>query len=247
MSSPLKNTSKTMLEAKQLCKRYDQTVALDCLDLQVKSGEVVALLGANGAGKSTTLGLFLGLLKPSSGKAIVAGYTVSENPQAARESLGYLPEVVNLYPVFTGIETLCYFNDAAARPKLSREAAEIALLQVGLQKEAHDRRVAEYSKGMRQKLGLAISLAKKASALLLDEPLSGLDPRAANDLVGLVKDLSDQGTTILAVTHDIFRAQQMADRIGIMRSGKLIEMVDTNSMSATDIEELYIHHLRDVS
>lgn len=247
MSAPQNNSSGCVLEAKQLCKHYGQTIALDSLDLRVQSGEVVALLGANGAGKSTTLGLFLGLLKPTSGNAYVAAQDVAANPERAREALGYLPEVVNLYPVFTGIETLCYFNDAAARPKLSKEAAEKALLQVGLQKEAHERRVSEYSKGMRQKLGLAISLAKQASALLLDEPLSGLDPRAANDLVGLVRGLSDQGTTVLAVTHDIFRAQQMADRIGIMRSGQLIEMVDANSMSAADIEALYVHHLRDVA
>lgn len=247
MSISFNIASGCVLEAKQLCKHYGQTIALDNLDLSVQSGEVVALLGANGAGKSTTLGLFLGLLKPTSGAAFVAGQDVAANPERARESLGYLPEVVNLYPVFTGVETLCYFNDAAARPTLSREAAEQALFQVGLQKEAHGRRVSEYSKGMRQKLGLAISLAKQASALLLDEPLSGLDPRAANDLVGLVRELSDQGTTILAVTHDIFRAQQMADRIGIMRSGQLIEMVDANSMSALDIEALYVHHLRDVA
>lgn len=247
MSSTSIESNSSMLEAKSLSKHYGQTVALNGLDLCINKGEVVALLGANGAGKSTTLGLFLGLLKPTSGSAFVDGYNVSLQPELARESLGYLPEVVNLYPVFTAIETLCYFNDAAGRPPLQREAAEAALLQVGLQQEAHDKRVSDYSKGMRQKLGLAISLAKQASALLLDEPLSGLDPRAANDLVGLVRGLADKGTTILAVTHDIFRAQQMADRVGIMRSGNLVEVVDAASMSAADIEDLYVHHLRDVA
>lgn len=241
------HSSPPLLKAERLRKCYGSTVALDGLDLSVHSGEVVALLGGNGAGKSTTLGLFLGLISPTSGSAMVAGHDASANPSQARKALGYLPEVVHLYPMFTGIETLRYFNDAAARSALTDDAAKAALVRVGLDADAHHKRVSEYSKGMRQKLGLAISLAKEASALLLDEPLSGLDPRAANDLVGLIKNIAAQGTSVLLVTHDIFRAQQMADRIGIMRRGHLVDMIDATKMNASDIESLYVHHLRDVA
>lgn len=237
----------SLLEANNLGKRYGDTVALEDLNLTVKAGEVVCLLGANGAGKTTTLNLFLGFLAPSSGEALVDGRAVHEDPQAARAALGYLPEVVQLYPTLTGTETLRYFNDLAGRASGAPQFLRDRLNDVGLPSEAHDRRVATYSKGMRQKLGLAIALSKGARALLLDEPWSGLDPKAANELVGLVRGLAEQGSAVLAVTHDIFRAQQVADRIGIMRQGHLVETLDPRAMSAGQIEDLYVHHLRDVA
>lgn len=236
-----------MLETVGLTKRYGDQLALDDLNLSVKPGEVLCLLGANGAGKSTTLGLLLGFLSPSSGEARVDGRSVQADPHAARARLGYLPEVVHLYPMLSGIETLRYFADLSGRPRQATEALHAMLDRVGLQRDAHDRRVADYSKGMRQKLGLAVALSKNSRALLLDEPLSGLDPKAANELVSLVRSLASDGHAILMVTHDIFRAQQMADHIGIMRQGKLIERVDPRSMSAAEIEALYVHHLRDLS
>lgn len=236
-----------LLEAKQLSKRYGDVDALAGLNLAIAPGEVFCLLGANGAGKTTALNLFLGFLAPTLGQALVAGRIVHEDPAAARKLLGYLPEVVQLYPTLTGLETLTYFNDLAQRPKLTPEAAGEILAQAGIAESAHDRRVSDYSKGMRQKLGLAIALSKGARALLLDEPLSGLDPKAANELVSLVRQLAGNGSAILAVTHDIFRAQQMADYVGIMRQGHLVETVDPRSMSAKEIEDLYVHHLRDVA
>lgn len=236
-----------MLETRALCKRYGDQVALDALDLKVDSGEVVCLLGANGAGKTTTLNLLLGFLAPTSGEARVDEVVVQSDPQAARARLGYLPEVVQLYPLLSGLETLRYFADLSGRPRPADDELHRMLSQVGLQRDAHGRRVAGYSKGMRQKLGLAIALSKGARALLLDEPLSGLDPKAANELVALVRRLAADGHAVLAVTHDIFRAQQMADRIGIMRQGRLVDMLDPRAMSAAEIEALYVHHLRDVA
>lgn len=237
----------SLLEAEDLGRRYGDTIALEALNLAVDAGEVVCLLGANGAGKTTTLNLFLGLLAPTSGQALVDGCAVHEDPQAARAVLGYLPEIVQLYPTLTGTETLRYFHDLAGRARLEPEALSNQLRDVGLQSDAHERRVATYSKGMRQKLGLAIALSKGARALLLDEPWSGLDPKAANELVALVRRLAGEGSAVLAVTHDIFRAQQVADRIGIMRQGRLVDTVDPRTMSARQIEELYVHHLRDVA
>ncbi|MDH5831124.1 ABC transporter ATP-binding protein [Luteimonas sp. M1R5S18] len=236
-----------MLETRALCKRYGDQIALDALDLKVDSGEVVCLLGANGAGKTTTLNLLLGFLAPTSGEARVEEVVVQSDPQAARARLGYLPEVVQLYPLLSGLETLRYFADLSGRPRPADDELHRMLSQVGLQRDAHGRRVAGYSKGMRQKLGLAIALSKGARALLLDEPLSGLDPKAANELVALVRRLAADGHAVLAVTHDIFRAQQMADRIGIMRQGRLVDMLDPRAMSAAEIEALYVHHLRDVA
>lgn len=236
-----------VLEARGLCKRYGGVAALNDLNLAVGSGEVVCLLGANGAGKSTTLNLLLGFLAPSAGEARVCGQTVHTDIAGARAKLGYLPEVVQLSPLLSGLETLRYFNDLGASAALTNEAAGAALSRVGLPAAAHAQRVGQYSKGMRQKLGLAIALAKQASALLLDEPLSGLDPKAANELVVLLRSLADNGMAVLAVTHDIFRAQQMADRIGIMRQGQLVEIVSASAMTAQEIEALYAHHLRDVA
>lgn len=236
-----------LLQTVDLGKRYGDVVALEGLNLSVAPGEVFCLLGANGAGKTTVLNLLLGFLKPSSGQARIDGRNVHDDPQAARAQLGYLPEVVQLYPTLTGLETLRYFNDLAQRPHLADAAVRDTLIRVGLPQSAHARRVEGYSKGMRQKLGLAVALSKGARALLLDEPLSGLDPKAANELVALTRNLAADGAAVLAVTHDIFRAQQMADRIGIMRQGHLVDTVDSRAMSAQEIENLYIHHLRDAA
>ncbi len=236
-----------VLKATDLGKRYGDIVALDGLNLAVEAGQVVCLLGANGAGKTTTLNLFLGFLQPTAGEARVAGRIVHDDPAGARAVLGYLPEVVQLYPLLSGIETLRYFNDLSGQPVLLPADATAALQRVGLPQAAHASRVGTYSKGMRQKLGLAVALAKGAQALLLDEPLSGLDPKAANELVALVRSLAADGTAVLVVTHDIFRAQQMADRIGIMRLGQLSELLDAATIDARGLEDLYIHHLRDVA
>ena len=237
----------SLLEAINLSKRFGQEVALEGLNLSVEPGEVVCLLGANGAGKTTTLSLFLGFLAPSEGEARVDGVSVASNPVQTRASLGYLPEVVELYPSLSARETLQFFGELWEGATTSpREVSEL-LERVGLSPEVHDRRVASFSKGMRQKLGIAVALGKRARALLLDEPLSGLDPKAANELVFLVRDLAEQGAAVLAVTHDIFRAQQMADRIGILERGRWVETVDPKQVSAREIEELYIHHLRDVA
>lgn len=236
-----------VLEARGLSKRYGAVSALSELNLAVAAGEVVCLLGANGAGKSTTLNLFLGFLAPSAGEARVCGRVVQDDPRAAREKLGYVPEVVQLSPLLTGIETLRYFNDLSGAANLSDATAGAALSRAGLPESAHRQRVGQFSKGMRQKLGLAVALAKDARAFLLDEPLSGLDPKAANELVVLLRALADGGLAVLVVTHDVFRAQQMADRIGIMRQGQLVDVVPAAAMTAQEIEALYAHHLRDAA
>jgi ABC-2 type transport system ATP-binding protein len=233
-----------MLEARGLTKRFGSAMALDDVSLSVRPGEVVALLGANGAGKTTTISLFLGLLAPTTGQALVAGQDVSADPATARAALGYLPEVVSLYPTLTGIETLQYFNDLAGRPALAAADAHALLGRVGLAEDQADKRVGLYSKGMRQKVGLALALAKRARALVLDEPLSGLDPAAANDLVGLIKQVAAEGVAVLMATHDIFRAHDVADRLCIMRHGRLVATVEASALDAAATERLYLEHMR---
>ena len=167
-----------MLKAEQLHKRYGAHTAIHALDLHVPAGDVYALLGPNGAGKTTTINCFLGFLRPDGGRVLINGHDPAIEPEATRRQLAYIPEQVNLYGWFTGVENLAYFAELGGR-RLSRAEAQSLLDAAGLQTEAFDKPVGGYSKGMRQKVGIAIAMAKQARVLLLDEPTSGLDPRAS--------------------------------------------------------------------
>jgi ABC-2 type transport system ATP-binding protein len=233
-----------MLEAIRLSKSYNGTPALDALDLKVESGEIFCLLGANGAGKTTTINLFLGFLKPTSGAAKVAGQDVQADPLAARRQIAYIPEQVMLYPNFSGLENLQYFSDLAGRDYSPAELRAF-LLEAGLPEEAILRRVGGYSKGMRQKVGIAVALAKQARAILMDEPTSGLDPKASNEFSQLLEQLSKKGVCILMATHDLFRAKEVGHRVGIMKHGRLVTVLGTADMSHLDLERTYLDHMRD--
>ncbi|WP_211337848.1 MULTISPECIES: ABC transporter ATP-binding protein [Blastomonas] len=235
-------TQPQVLEAVGLTKQFGEAVALDRLDLQVAAGETVCLLGANGAGKTTTINLFLGFLEPSAGAALVDGVEVARNLSAARKKLGYVAEVVALYPTLTGAENLDFFAQLAGE-RVDRAARDAILSRLRFPDGAIDRPAGTYSKGMRQKLGLAIALMKRAKAILLDEPLSGLDPAAANDLVAVLRETAAGGTALLISTHDIFRAKDVATRIGIMRHGQLLAMIDPATLSAGELEAIYLTHM----
>ena len=176
-----------LLLAQALTKKFQSQIALNELNLSVHQSEIVCLLGANGAGKTTTINLFLGFLEPTSGTATVDGLDVSSNLAEARAKLSYVPEQVSLYPSLSGLENLDYFIKLSGKKQQEESYLRELLDQVGLDQTSADNQVKSYSKGMRQKVGLAISLAKKAKALLLDEPLSGLDPSAANEFSNLLK------------------------------------------------------------
>jgi ABC-2 type transport system ATP-binding protein len=231
-----------LLEARGLTKRYGEHLALDRLDLTVGPGEIVCLLGANGAGKTTTLNLFLGFTEPSAGEALVDGRSVAGDPAGARAKLGYVAEVVSLYPALTGAENLEFFAELAGK-RVDTPERDAILSRLRFPLEQIGRSSGGYSKGMRQKLGLAIALMKGARAILLDEPLSGLDPAAANDLVAVLRETAAGGTALLVSTHDIFRAKEVAHRIGIMRHGRLVDMVEPASLSAGELEQLYLTHM----
>lgn len=228
-----------MLEARNLTKRYGAYTALNDLNLTIAPGEIFALLGQNGAGKTTTINLFLGFIQPTEGTAFIDGISVTENLQESKKRLAYIPETVMLYSNLTGIENLEYFSSLAGFDYSQKELEQL-LAKAGLQSSAYDQRLAGYSKGMRQKVGIAIAVAKKAKVLLLDEPTSGLDPKASNEFSEIIKTLATNGTTILMATHDIFRAKQVASRIGIMKEGNLQSIIHADSISANELENLYL-------
>lgn len=228
-----------MLEARNLTKRYGTHTALNDLNLTIAPGEIFALLGQNGAGKTTTINLFLGFIQPSEGTALIDGISAAENLQESKKLLAYIPETVMLYSNLTGIENLEYFSSLAGFDYSKKELEQL-LAKAGLQSNAFDQRLAGYSKGMRQKVGIAIAVAKKAKVLLLDEPTSGLDPKASNEFSEIIKTLATNGTTILMATHDIFRAKQVASRIGIMKEGNLQSVIHADSISANELESLYL-------
>lgn len=235
-------TSDNALEARGLGKRFGTTQALTDLNLSVGRGQVICLLGANGAGKTTTINLFLGFLKPDAGSAWVEGINVAESPHDARRRLAYLPESVALYPKLTGLENLNFFQKLAGADRSQDELAAL-LTDAGLPEDAHGRLTETYSKGMRQKVGIAIAMARGARTLLLDEPLSGLDPSAANSLGNLIGRLRDEGSAVLMATHDIFRAKEVGDRIGIMMRGRLVNLLEAHTLDAKEIESIYLEHL----
>jgi ABC-2 type transport system ATP-binding protein len=228
-----------VLSARGLVVSLGGRRAIDGLDLSVPAGSVYALLGGNGAGKTTTLNTLLGFVVPTAGGVKVDGIDPVLDAAEARRRLAYLPENVALYPYLSGIENLQYFCALGGMP-LPEAAANALLDQAGLQGSSHAARVATYSKGMRQKVGLAIAHAKRAKAMLLDEPTSGLDPGAANDLARRVRAAADTGMAVLMATHDLFNAKQVADRIGIMKEGHLVAEFDAHTVSHDDLERAYL-------
>jgi len=233
-----------MLTAKSARKTFGSITAIEGLDLSVEAGEIVCLLGSNGAGKTTTLNLFLGFIVPDSGEVLVGDVSPAADPQAARQQIAYIPETVSLYPALSGLENLEYFDRLAGHKKTRQQLSDI-LVEAGLQPDQVNLPIGGYSKGMRQKVGLATAFAKGAKALLLDEPMSGLDPKAASEFTQRLARFREQGSAVLIATHDIFRAKECASRIGIMRAGKLIEMIDAAEVDASEIERIYLAHMHE--
>jgi len=232
-----------MLSAQALTKDHSTHRALDDVSFTVGAGEIYCLLGANGAGKSTTIKLFIGFLKPTSGAATVDGLDPQQAPQAVRRRLLYVPETVALYDELTGYENLDYFARLAGVADRSPARLRESLKAAGLAADAYERRVGHYSKGMRQKVGIALAIIKEAKALLLDEPTSGLDPEASAEFHDLLVRQRDRGAAILMATHDLFRAREVATTIGLMQAGRLRRTIDASTISASDLEGLYLEEM----
>jgi ABC-2 type transport system ATP-binding protein len=227
------------LEAVQLSKQYKGYTALNNLNLFVDKGEVFCLLGQNGAGKTTTLNIFLGFIAASGGTAYINGIKVSPADNLTKKYIAYIPEVVRLYEQLTGLENLDFFSRLAGF-KYNKGELQGFLQQAGLQPEAFGKRVGTFSKGMRQKVGIAIAIAKDADVIFMDEPTSGLDPKATNEFTGIVQQLGKQGKVVLMATHDIFNAVNVATTIGIMKQGQLIHTLRARDIDAHQLQQLYL-------
>ena len=227
-----------VLEARAVTAGYRDKTILHGLDLAVHAGEIYALLGGNGAGKTTTLSLMLGLIAPRSGALAVNGVDPSAEPGLARRHLAYIPENVALYEHLTARENLAYLLDLAQQAD-AHAAIEPALSAAGLAASAWDRRVTGFSKGMRQKVAIALALARRVPALLLDEPTSGLDPQATAEFHAALDVLRERGVAILMVTHDLLSAADVADRIGFLSNGRLTEVVSSPGPERFDVRALY--------
>ena len=232
-----------MIKIENATKSFQGVNAIENLSLSIEKGEILGLLGANGAGKSTTINMLLGFIHPDSGSVFIDQMNVSEKTKEVRKLIGYIPENVNLYPYLSGIENLDYFSRLAGM-KYEKRELENFLITCGLQNNAFNNKVSTYSKGMRQKVGIAIAYAKKTKVYLLDEPASGLDPLASNELSILLKKLVAEGATILMASHDIFRVREVCDRIGILKKGNLVKEIRSRDVSANELENLYIEYMK---
>ncbi len=204
-----------------LTKRYGRVVAVEDLNLEVGEGEVFGLLGPNGSGKTTTILMLLGLTEPTSGEARVLGLDPMREPLKVKAKVGYLPDQVGFYGELTAWENLRYTTRLLGLPEAEAKARiEEVLRRMGLW-EVRDRRVSAFSRGMRQRLGLAEVLLKRPKVAILDEPTLGLDPEAAREFLDLIKGLKAEGITVLLSSHLLHQVQEICDRVGLFHKGRL--------------------------
>ena len=226
------------LQAEQLRVQRGGKEVLAGISFAVARGEVYGLLGGNGAGKSTTLATFLGFLPAAGGRVLVNGQEVGADLVAARRAMAYLPEAASLYEHLDARENLRYFLQLAGVPCPDADI-EAALDRVSLGADARGLRLRGYSKGMRQKVAIALAILRDTDILLLDEPTSGLDPTAIDEFHDLVRALADAGKAILMVTHDVYGACQVADRIGLLRGGHLVDQFEAPAGGRIDTETVH--------
>lgn len=230
-----------MIRIEQLTKRYEARTVVDHLNLHVAAGEIYALLGPNGAGKSTTIGCLLGFVRPDGGRITLAGSPLPAAEAAVRHA-AYIAENVALYDKLSGAENVEFFMRLLGQVP-SRARIEQLLERAGLPAQAWHRQAQGYSKGMRQKVGIVMALAKGAQVLVLDEPTSGLDPAASVSFGELIRSLAADGAAVLMATHDLFRAQELAHRCGMLVGGHLISEWNLGELNAGELERNYLDTL----
>ena len=226
------------IQVENLVVTYGDHQVLDGLSLLVPAGSVTALLGGNGAGKSTTLSTLLGFVKAQRGTVSVCGIDPGAAPNEARRQIAYLPENVALYEHLTAVENAQYLL-ALSGGKQDRAAIVEAFAAAGVQERAWDLRLGAFSKGMRQKVAISVALLREVPVLLLDEPTSGLDPRATADFNALVLAVRARGTAVLMVTHDLLSAADIADRICFLEAGRIVEDVTAQGEDRFDVRALH--------
>ena len=227
------------LEIIEVAKRYGDRIIVDKISLNVPRGGIVALLGPNGAGKSTTMKMCAGFIAPDAGTIAIAGRSMETDRNAALRATTYLPENVALYEELTGRENLAHLLEIGSSVRLNTDELDAAMAAAGLPSESFTRRTATYSKGMRQKVGLALALSRQSSLLLLDEPTSGLDPHSAAEFNAALRKTAEAGVGVLMATHDIWRAREVATQVLVMAQGRIALSLDPANLSAEEIERQF--------
>jgi ABC-2 type transport system ATP-binding protein len=211
-----------VIETEGLTKKYGELVAVQDLNLRLEAGEVFGLLGPNGSGKTTTILMLLGLTEPTSGVARVLGLDPLRRPLEVKRRAGYLPDSVGFYDELTARENLRYTARLNAIPRPEGEARiDEVLARMGL-RDVGDRLVSTFSRGMRQRLGLADVLLKRPQVAILDEPTVGLDPAAAHEFLEMIRGLKAEGITVLLSSHQLYQVQAVCDRVGLFSRGRLV-------------------------
>lgn len=224
--------SGNIIEIVDLTKRYGSNTAVDKLNLTIQKGEIFGLLGPNGAGKSTSILMMMGLTEPDSGSVRVCGIDSTSNPIEVKRRVGYLPEDVGFYDDMTGLETLLFTARLNRIPiEEAGQRAEKLLSLVGLE-EAHSKKTGAYSRGMRQRLGLADVLIKNPEVIILDEPTLGIDPKGVREFLDKIVELSrEEGITVIFSSHNLYQVQQVCDRVGLFVEGKLLAQGNIQDLS----------------
>ncbi len=244
-----------IIEAEGLTKKYGTQIAVNHLTLQIREGEVFGFLGPNGAGKTTTLLMFLGLTEPTSGKVRIVGFDPTREPLRVKEKVGYLPENVGFYDDMDARQNLLFIARLNRIPdKVSAKKIDELLQQVGLLEEAK-KTVGTYSKGMRQRLGIAEVLVKEPKLIFLDEPTIGLDPDGTNRMLDMIHSLSrEKHITIFLSSHLLDQVQRICDRVGIMLKGNLVAIGPIQDLARQKmgvekehytLEELYMKYFKE--
>ncbi len=244
-----------IVETEDLTKKYGARTAVDRLNIQIEEGEVFGFLGPNGAGKTTTLLMFLGLTEPTSGRAKVLGFDPTREPFKVKEQVGYLPENVGFYDDMDARQNLGYIARLNRIPKeVAEKRIDYWLEMVGLSGEA-TKKVGTYSKGMRQRLGIAEVLIKEPKLVFLDEPTIGLDPDGTNRMLDLIQSLSkEKKITIFLSSHLLDQVQRICDRVGIMINGKLVALGPIEELAKKKLgldqqdytlEEIYMKYFKE--
>ncbi|WP_339216034.1 ABC transporter ATP-binding protein [Ornithinibacillus sp. FSL M8-0202] len=237
--------NEAIIEIQELSKIYDDVPAVDKLSLSIQKGEIFGLLGPNGAGKSTTIFMLLGLTEPTSGNVHVCGIDPTRNPLEVKKRVGYLPDDLGFYQNMTGYENLLYTASLNEIPREEAEKRARSLLeQVGLEGAMH-KKTGKYSRGMKQRLGLADVLIKNPEVIILDEPTLGIDPEGVRELLSLINKLNkEKNITVLLSSHHLHQVQQICDRVGIFVKGKLLAKGNMDDLAGQLFENVaYIVHV----
>jgi len=233
----------TMLEVRNLVKKYGEKLAVDDISFDIQEGEIFSLLGPNGAGKTTTISILSTLFSPSAGDASILGYSVTKNPMEVKRLIGVVPQEIALYDDMTALENLNFWGEMYGLSGGTLKARVKELLeQIGLADRAKER-IKTYSGGMKRRVNIAVGLMHKPRLLFMDEPTVGIDPQSRRAILDSVKSLNKAGMTILYTTHYMEEAQELSDRVGIIDHGKLIALGTQSELTAKvgEMDTLILH------